>query len=305
MPGPPIVAVIVVFEDVEDTIACLRALRASQGADVRPVVVDNGSRWDIRAALGGVLDGATFVRATENRGYAAGVNLGLRIGFAAYRDANIAVVLNNDVLVAPTCLALLAGVLRRDAGLGAVSPRLVESDGGGVWFDGGWFDWKRGVPRGPRFGPRRFCGSAPIAEAEIASGACLALSRAALERVGPWDESYFLYYEETDFCRRLRQAGFRIAVARDARASHRVSRSIGHRSRLWLYYVTRSNLAFMARYAPRSVWPIFLVWLTRRCLAELRGGSVGERLSRLEAIAWAGIDFLSRRRGHQRPRLGP
>ena len=200
----------------------LLALVGRAGAEAdEVVVVDNGSEPPLH--LPGDHGGKVrVVRAATNRGYAAGVNTGLS---AATGDTLI--VLNPDTGPETGAIRAFAGAVVRnpDALLGAIvldragrvdaacarrTPR--RSD---ILRDGFF------VPRRPRRLPARAASDDPDAlEVEVVSGAAMALSRTALQQLGPMDEEYFLYHEDVEWCDRARERGLRVALVPGARFAH-------------------------------------------------------------------------------------
>ncbi len=247
--------VLVNYRNAGDTVECvesLAALRKDGRYDVRIVVVDNhsedGSAQKIRAAFPGL----DVVEAESNRGFAAGNNLGVR--FALERGATHVLLLNNDTLAAPE---LLRELLARSAPDVVTVPKIYacgssgngDGTGGGerIWYAGGGIDRKRvqcvhygeGETDAPENSRER--------DVDFASGCCLLLPREAVEKAGPWDESYFLYFEDFDYSLALAAAGIRVRYVPTACLRHKVSRTTGgHAKPANIYYMVR-NRYYLAR----------------------------------------------------------
>jgi GT2 family glycosyltransferase len=162
----------------------------------------------------------------RNRGYAAAVNTGL----AGHPDAAVVLVLNPDVRLAPGTGSALAAACVAPGG-GIAVPRLVGADGELAWS-------LRRAPGAARLLAEAILGGHRAGRlgwgelvvdpsayrrptvADWATGAVLAMSRACIDAVGPWDERFFLYSEETDLCLRARALGFRTTLVPDAEAIH-------------------------------------------------------------------------------------
>jgi GT2 family glycosyltransferase len=219
-------AVVVTWQAADRTAACLD--RLAQVAPAAPVVVvDNESD---PARLARILGNrpVTAVPLAENRGLAGGANAGLDRAFAD--GASHAVLLNDDVLVAPGCLEALVEVAGADS---AAAPR-IKADGPDA-FAGGHLD-------GRGFG-RRAEGAV-----EYLTGAALCIPAGVWERVGPMDERLFLYYEDVDWCLRARALGVSLRVADRAEADHAAGSSTGGaEGPTWAYYSTRNRLWMLAR----------------------------------------------------------
>lgn len=130
---------------------------------------------------------------TDNVGFAGGANLGVRRALAA--AATHVLPLNDDVFVEPGCIAALVEAAGNE---GASSPWLRGE--GDAAYRGGRIDWERG-----------FAGHADGAT-DYLIGGCMPISRSAWDRTGPFDESFFLYCEDVDWCVRTRAAGVPLVV---------------------------------------------------------------------------------------------
>lgn len=187
---------------------------AGTGLRLEGVVVDNGSRPEDRALMEALP--FRWIRPDDNLGYAGGVNLGLRS-----TNADWAVVMNPDVEVLPGCLQSLTETLRRGAavagprfywdagrrfqlpptervGYGSELGRLL-AERSGVWCALMRRRWRH-------HSLRFFTAQESLASYDL-SGALLALRRDAWRQVGPLDEDYSLYFEETDWLQRMKRAG--------------------------------------------------------------------------------------------------
>jgi N-acetylglucosaminyl-diphospho-decaprenol L-rhamnosyltransferase len=190
------------------------------------VVADNDSSDDsVDIALGHPI-GARVVSTGRNGGYAAGINAAA----ATIRtDANL-LILNPDVRLLPGSARLLAERLA-DPSVGVAVPRVLLEDGTiglslrrepsivTAWTDavlGGELAARIGT--GERIGnPARYESDGPI---EWAEGSVLAVAARTRRLVGDWDESYFLYSEEIDYMRRVREAGLSVVYAPQGQVIH-------------------------------------------------------------------------------------
>jgi GT2 family glycosyltransferase len=170
----------------------------------------------------------------DNRGYAGGANAGIDRAFADGSITHV-VVMNDDLELAPGALLLLAALAGDD---GCVSPT-IEAPGDDS-FAGGRLD-ARGFGR-HESGARDFL-----------TGAALCIPRVAWERVGPFDERLFLYYEDVDWSLRARAAGFALRVSAEATARHGAGSSTGGGGgETWAYYSTRNRLWLLQRMRGRG-----------------------------------------------------
>jgi len=203
-----------------------RDLEAS-GLAAEWCVVDNGSTDSERAELEQL--GLPIVAGRGNHGFAAGVNAGVLA-----TTAPIVVVANPDVSALPGCIAALVGELA--SGAAAVAPRLYWDDQRRFFLPPGEartrssellalaaLRWPgcaaQARRRFRRDALRHWESRGPITSTRL-SGALLAFTRAAWDRVGPFDEEYRLYFEETDWLLRLEAAGLSARQAANAEAVH-------------------------------------------------------------------------------------
>ncbi|HEY2766939.1 MAG TPA: glycosyltransferase [Solirubrobacteraceae bacterium] len=203
----PVDIVVPSYRDAERVATLAASIRRTVPAGmVRIIVADDASGPEHVAALRAI-EGIEVVAGEENRGFAANVNRGLRASDPG-RDV---VVLNSDTEARPGWLACLQYAAVRGDDVGVVGARLLYPDGriqfGGTVRNLGapeWFDHRY------RFKPEDW-GPAGISGAVLAvTGACMYITRAALECVGVMDERYPMAYEDVDWCLRAWCAGYRV-----------------------------------------------------------------------------------------------
>ena len=209
----PVDVVVVSFNSRETLRDCVEPLCAEAGITV--IVVDNASS---DGSVDSITDlPALVVRRSVNGGFASGCNAGWRTGTAPY-----VLLLNPDARIGPKGIRALARALEDDPGAGIVAPRIVTSTGS-VDFS------QRRHPRARstfaralflhRLSPRSAWADELVRDeeqyrrpgtAEWVSGACLLVRRAILEQLGGLDETFFMYSEDADLCRRTWNAGYSV-----------------------------------------------------------------------------------------------
>jgi GT2 family glycosyltransferase len=207
------------------------------------VVVDNGSTDDSVAQIRDSFSGVAVVEVEKNLGFAGGCNVGIRHALEA--GAEYVWLLNNDTTVDLRALGAMVEMADADAKLGAVGSAIystAEVDRLLAW-GGGYINFWLGRSR-------HFLSSVPNDKIEFLTGASLLLRRAALLSVGLFDEGFFMYWEDGDYCFRLRQAGWTLAVAGDSLVWHKEQGSVGKKSALLDTHFNRSAKRFFARHAP-------------------------------------------------------
>ena len=223
------VAVVVVTYNsadlLEELVASLSA--GLSGLEWELVVADNASSDTTVERLRDLAPWATVVETGANLGYSAGINAGV----AAARPHDAVLVLNPDVRLTPGCAAVLASALDVDR-VGVAVPRLTNRDGHLIWslrreptLLRALGEALLGATRAGRHDAlgevvtdgRRYDRAG---DTDWAEGSTQLVSAACWSEVGAWDESWFLYSEETDYGLRVRDAGWRTRYVPEAHAVH-------------------------------------------------------------------------------------
>lgn len=269
MPPVATTAIVLHYQNwpgVAETIVSLR----SQTLPVPIVLVDNasadGSLRQIRLAFPDL----NVVVAEENRGYAAGMNLGCR-----HASGGNLLLVTHDVVMSPDALELMSRAAVGDVGL--VGPLLyyrhghteVFSSGGFIGQDG-LLDHHKDVPTVAR-------------DVEWVDGACMLIRAEALSAVGSIDEGYFMYFEEADLAANLRRAGWRIRCVPEARVWQQPGA-------VPPALFTRNWLRFLSRNVDHSTVRSALVIVKGRLLRALRA----RRFRRAFLLTWGVIGFVMR-----------
>lgn len=286
--APRVAIIVLTYNGLADTLACLASLERLDYPRERRhiVVVDNASQDGTPATVREAYPHVTVIENQANLGFAAGNNVGLR--YALAQNYDYALLLNNDTEAAPDMLANLVSVAEDDPRIGAVGPIIYyHAAPTRVWSAGGRIDWRRGISRmeGEVEDQGQFTA---IREVDFVTGCAMLLRRAALERVGLFDERFFMYFEETEWCVRARRAGFRILFAPQAKLWHKIPLNARFDKEYLAYYMTRNRLLFLrATGASPRAWFDALVLQDLRTYLSLclrpkwrtRSGRVGMRLA--------------------------
>jgi len=241
----PLVSIITVnYDHPEVTLALLASLRKVTYPNIEIIVVDNASPNDNPAILKSSYPEINFIQSPENLGFAGGNNLGVRKSRGEYL-----LFINNDTEVEPDFLEPLVAKCKSDAKIGAVSPKIK------------FYDHPDTI---------QFCGQAPMNNYTMRShgighgvidkgqfekdslthfvhGAAMMVPRSVIEEVGLMTECYFLYYEELDWCARIKRAGYQLWYVHNSSILHKESISTGKLSPFKTYYMNRSRLLYLRR----------------------------------------------------------
>lgn len=238
--SPPLLTVVLVsYNTLPLLVATLERLERADR--IKCVVVDNASSDGSADAVASRFPSAFLIRNTDNVGFARAANQGMERA-----DTPYLALLNPDTEAQPELLRDLVAYLQEHEDVWATAPRLVGPGGKAQTLAAGF------APT-PLRGLLYFFGisyflpwpsagfSVPPAvrrpvEVDWLSGACLVIRRDVLERVGPLDGTFFMYGEDMDWCRRMRQAGGHLMFLADHDLSHARAASSGHEvvSTQWL-----------------------------------------------------------------------
>jgi len=264
----PDLSIIVVSWNTRDLLDdCLASLaEATAGLVTEVLVVDNDSRDGTPAMVAARHPAVRLLETGTNLGFTRANNLALGVA----RGARI-LLLNPDTVCPPRSLATLCARLDALADAAAVGPALVDAAGcaAASWgdFPAVWHHWRSLVDPALRWLPRRWrepglgrtAASLPdrpdrrdaatgAVAVDYVKGACLLLTRRALATVGPLDDRFFMYFEETDWCRRARDRGLRIYLCPDVRITHLEARATGLVSTFSLRQFHHSYRLYLAKH---------------------------------------------------------
>ncbi len=227
--APDVLVAVVTYNSEQHVERLLSALPSALGdfQDACVVVVDNGSTDRTVELVRRHAPRAVVLESGANIGYGAAINRAL----AHSRPGRAVLVLNPDLAPAPGALAALVERLK-SPGVGIAVPRIVDT-AGRLKFSLRWEPTLLRAIGEALLGGHRAARHPALgdmirdpdtyvdgATADWATGAVMAISRPVLDAIGGWDESFFLYSEETDYALRARDAGFALSFVADAEVMH-------------------------------------------------------------------------------------
>lgn len=285
------VAIIIVnYNGLENTLDCLDSLKrcSLDKHQAKIIVVDNNSGDGSQEALSKIAD-ITLITNQENLGYSGGNNVGIKYAMN-HNTADHIVILNNDTIVDRSFLINLVQATKAGD---IISPKIYFAPGFEfhkdrytknqlgkvIWYAGAKIDWQNIIGKhtgvdevdNGQYSKRR--------EIDLATGACMLVERKVFEKIGFFDEKYFLYLEDMDFCVRAKKAHFKIMFEPKAVIWHKnAGSSGGSGSKLQDYYITRNRLLFAIKFAKLK---------TKLAIARQAAGQLKDPIKR-RAI----LDFL-------------
>lgn len=218
---PPVSVIVVTYNNLELTKACLASLDAhSHYGNIEIIVVDNASSDGSPEFLAGWVkqaDNRKLILNTDNRGFAAANNQGLAIASGDYL-----VLLNNDTYVTPGWVRTMVNHMRRNTGLGLLGP-VTNNIGNEARIEIAYESMDEMLVRAAEHTRRRIGRIFPL---RTAAFFCVMIPRKTYEAVGPLDEAFGRgFFEDDDYCRRVEQLGLQVACAEDVFIHHQLSAS--------------------------------------------------------------------------------
>lgn len=208
-----------------DTLEFLASCNQLTEPDTRVLVVDNGSSDGSPQEIARHYPQTIQITNDRNLGFAAGVNVGIRHALA--QGADWVFLANNDTRLAPDALTIVVEAANKTGAALAAPAIFYASDPQRIWSAGGWRNRLTLEIAGNRCGQMEdVLGDEPF-EVDFVTACGMLIRRDCLGSVGLFDERFFMYYEDSDYCLRSRRAGYRAIVAPRARMWHKVAVSSG------------------------------------------------------------------------------
>lgn len=291
-------AIILNWNGGRDSVRAIRSLAASTYPDLRIIVVDNGSAADDLAFIKAQFPDIVYIELSENQGFGRAVNIGaataLRLG------ADHLLLFNNDATlpVGVPVIERLVSELETSEAIGAVGPIIVDDDELRTVQAAGFFlrpffpvplAVAKGIPYEiARTHARRF---------GYLQGSCLLVRGSAFVAINGMDPDFFFLAEDADLMLRLKAAGYRASLVRDAYVVHRKSSTIKVASDNYIYASLRSNLIFLKKHArwyeiPSAAFTMLAISIALCGLSFAKRKKLG-----LAPIARAWTDFFAGRWG--------
>lgn len=243
----PLVSLLTVnYKQAKVTQELIQSLESISYSHWELIVVNNGEEDDeLRAACGGN-DSTRLVNTGSNLGFAGGNNYGLDFCKGKY-----VMFINNDTEVARDFLQPLVELAEQDSSIGMISPKIVFHGTDIIQYAGSTplnEYTMRNASQG--LGEKDAGQYDKTYPTGYIHGAAMMLPMQVIQKVGAMYDDYFLYYEEYDWCYRVRSAGYKIYYCGESTVYHKESVSTGSGSPLKTYFLTRNRLLFSRRNFP-------------------------------------------------------
>lgn len=281
----PKVAILVLNYNGSDCLpVCLASLQRLTYSNYQVVVIDNGSEDSSLGDAKMNFPKYLYLEKEENSGFAAGMNTGIQ--YALQNEFEMCWLLNSDATVMPGTLGALIDASQQNHKIEAMSP-VIKDTSGKVWFAGGRINfWRmrtehqKSIPSKHPYKTNFLTGCAPL------------FTTALLEKVGFFDEHFFLYYEDADLSVRIQKAGNNLYVVPAANVLHTEKSNTNEQK---LYYLVHFGLLFFALHTPRLLRPYIVAYVTIRRLVNKIKLLFG--LSGAKTVAQAYADYFEKFQG--------
>jgi hypothetical protein len=293
--NPSVYIIILNWNGYEDTLECVQSISKISYKNYKLVIVDNGSDTDEIDEIINDFPKTELIKSKKNLGFSGGNNVGIKI--ALEQNVDFILLLNNDTTVDTDTIEILLNKFETDESVGIVAPQINYYDEPNkIWSAGG------------KISKLRASGFAVSNKMEdelekkdnyvdFVSGCCMLIKKEVIEKVGLFDENFFLYVEDTDLCYRTKNAGYKILVTSDTKIYHKGSQSTKKSSEvLPLYYTTRNRLYF-AKKNFNYLFYVSFAYLTMSMIFKSLKWLINGNRKNIKAVKLAFRDFLNSKFG--------
>lgn len=275
------VAVIILnYKLLHDSLKCIESVKKSAYKNLDIYVIDNNSQDGSAESLSKI-SGIKFIQNGKNFGYTGGNNIGIKNALKSNTDYIF--ILNPDTLIDKNTIKNLV-TESEDLNSDIAGPKILFPDKKTIWYAGGILNIEnvlgshRGVDERDNNQYDQSC------ETDFITGAAMFVKREVFEKIGFFDENYFLYLEDLDFCFRAKRVGFKLLYIPQALVYHKNARSTGLGSPMQDYYITRNRMLFAAKFLSirtrfallREVLANISIPARRKALIDFMIGNLGK-----------------------------
>src|SRR3989344_5024507 len=255
-------AVVITRNRRKDLTDCVNSLLKSDYKNIEIIVIDNGSDEPINNWFKGKFPRVKLITSTKNLGAAGGRNLGIE-----YCSGTHILFMDDDAIAEAKMISSLVRILKKDKLTGIVQPIIYDKfqkkllDGAGHDISLLTGRIKAWGAKEKDLGQYNFLREIPL------SGCIWMVKKDVINKIGNYDERYFIPYEDSDFSFRAKKAGFKIYCVPDAKAWHTGRKTkfanflvewVGITSVERAFRISRNKLIYMSKHAPNENFLVFL-----------------------------------------------
>jgi|ERR1041384_446951 GT2 family glycosyltransferase len=247
--APSVSIIIVTYNSAPIIGACLRSLASLEGdaRRLQVIVIDNASTDKTREIIRSTSPQVRMIENKENVGFAVGVNRAFELA-----ESDLLLLVNPDAILQADFLLNLTQFMILYPHAGIVGSRLLNEQGApqpSCWRTPGLmtvlieallpYEWSLALLAAS---PEASC------EVEMVSAACVAVKRHVFEQLNGFDEKFFMYYEDSDFCLRARKKGIRVYFCHNASAVHTLRKPAESHTTTFFEHIYRSKMLFFRKH---------------------------------------------------------
>ncbi|PXX98835.1 dTDP-Rha--alpha-D-GlcNAc-pyrophosphate polyprenol alpha-3-L-rhamnosyltransferase [Marinifilum breve] len=256
---PKVSIITVNYNQAQVTCDFLQSLKEVTYPNYEVIVVDNASPTEDPAPIVNNYPEIIFIKSEKNLGFAGGNNLGVRKSTGEYL-----LFINNDTEVEPDFLEPMIEKFQEDENIGMMSPKIRFHHTPDTIQYAGY------TPMNPFTMRQHLIGFRKVDNGQFDDpgftysihGAAMMVPRKVIEEVGMMTEVFFLYYEEHDWCARVKKAGYKVYYQPKSLVFHKESISTGKESPLKIYYISRNRIVYARRNSKGWILLFNLIYLT-------------------------------------------
>lgn len=234
------------FHQADVTIELLKSVAKSYSpSQVEIIIVDNGADKNMELIFQPYFENIKYIQSKENLGFAGGNNLGIKQAKGDY-----IFLLNNDTEIPTGCIETMIAELEANEKIGLLSPLLLYFDQKDLVQYAGFTPMNYLVARNAYIGQfEKNIGQYDnqTYQTGYCHGAAVMCRKTDLDKAGLMDETYFLYYEELDWCEKFMRIDKQIWFTGKTQVYHKESVSVGKASSLKIYFNTRNRMLFIRK----------------------------------------------------------
>jgi len=297
--APKIISIILNTNRKVDTLACIQSIEDNQYPGMQILVLDNASTDGSVEEINTIFPHITILKLEENKGYAGNNNIGLT--YAIKQNPDWVFVLNEDIILAKDAFEQMMLAVQDRSEVGIVGPLVYHFDepetiqsAGGTFTKGGdsLHLGQNLKDKGQYQDPY---------EVSWVSGCAIGIRMKAMAKAGLIDERFFYYWEETDWCFRIKEQGWKALVVPKARIWHKGVQKNYLPSPNVTYYATRNRLLFYKKHkTPITIWFSTIWEFTKTILSWTLLPKWKSKLEHRDAKVQGIKDFLFQNWGQRR-----
>jgi GT2 family glycosyltransferase len=254
MSTPSVAIIVLNFNGKACLPRCLESLLQLKYSSQEVIVVDNGSTDQSFFRAQEYYPQYTYIQKKTNTGFAGGMNTGIE--YALSKGHDFVWLMNYDAVVFPETLNILVEAAKSSPQVEVASPRIIDEQGVD-WFCGGKVDYLRMRTVHIKKHPKA---TTPYTTGFL-TGCALFVKSSVFKEVGLLDERFFLYYEDADFCQRIKKSGRSLWVIPAAKVWHEEKSKENNKK---LYYLVHYGMLFFALHTPFYLRSYLVLYVTIR-----------------------------------------